>query len=735
MLRTSKRLGMIGLLMSTAAAAMAQQKQDVHTAFGAILRGDYDGGRTALAVLKQAGADDRVSHAEDWLSEYRSVVEQRDKLRQDTYDWMVEQGRKALDEGKVYVALRFANQARAYSNDQDTFPKQDWVIELKRRALEVAQEKMTEEKWSTAWAYYATAAAIDPKDKGVRDFRKAAARHARLDTLYDSDEDVQRRLEDVAPDLLLTALRRIDDNYYTEPDFLKMGQGALDSLLTLATTPKMFERFPGLGSPNMRESFVSLLREKRNGLDGTTRYTRRDLEKLFQDIARVNRETVELPTGLLVVEFTEGAMEQLDEFSSMVWPADVREFEKMLVGQFYGVGIQLGVDEDTKRLKVVTPLEASPALAAGVRPDDLIVRVDGETTKGWTTDQAVRNITGPEGTKVTLTMFRPSTGRYIDFPLTRSRIELTTTRGVHRIDGSQDKWDYMLDPQAGIAYIKLTGFNPNSQAELDLALRDADMQGMRGLILDLRNNPGGLLDIAISAVSTFLDHGEVVSTEGLRERTAMHRVTGGAKYPDLPLVVLVNDGSASASEILSGVLQDHDRAVVLGERTFGKGSVQRVMNLATRFGRDVDARLKLTTALYHIQPSGRTPHKANADAETWGIDPDWKVELMPKEMIKVIERQNQAYVIQNGTDEAEAKPEGEAVAADISSLRDDTPDDSDEEELMSESDLQWLRSDPYEAPDVDPQLETALLQMRVKLAGNLPWPRQIAQKSDTIRGG
>ncbi len=734
MQRTLKRLGLIGLFLSTAVAAHAQ---DVHTAFGAILRGDYDEGRTALTALKQAEADDaRVSHAEDWLTAFQAMAGQRDVLRQSTYDWMVEQGHKAADEGKVYLALRFATQARAYCEDKDAFAKQDWVQELKRRALEVAQEKMSEEKWSTAWAYYATASAIDPKDKGVRDFRKAAARHARLDSLYKTDDDVKRRLEDVGPDLLFTALRRVDDAYYTEPDFLKMGQGALDSLMTLGTTPKMHERFAGLGSPNMRESFMSLMREKRNLLDRTTNFTRRDLEKLFQDLARINRETIEIPTGLLVVEFTEGALEQLDEFSSMVWPADVREFEKMLVGQFFGVGIQLGVDEDTKRLKVTTPLENSPALEAGVRPDDLIVRVNGESTKGWSTEEAVRNITGPEGTLVTLTMFRPSTGGYVDFPLTRRRIELTTIRGVHRLGDSQDKWDYILDRDAGVAYIKLTGFNPSSQAELDIALREADRQGMRGLILDLRNNPGGLLDIAISAVSTFLDDGEVVSTEGRKERSVHHRVSGGAEFPDLPLVVLVNDGSASASEILAGVLQDHDRAVVLGERTFGKGSVQRVMSLATRFGRDVDARLKLTTALYHIQPSGRTPHKASADADTWGIDPDWKVELMPKELMKVIERQNLAYIIQNGRVDAKEDKDGEAVAVDLSTLRDDTPDEDDgEEELMSEADIQWLRSDPFEAPDTDPQLETALLHLRVKLAGNLPWPRQLAQNSAKNNGG
>jgi carboxyl-terminal processing protease len=244
------------------------------------------------------------------------------------------------------------------------------------------------------------------------------------------------------------------------------------------------------------------------------------------------------------------------------------------------------------------------------------------------------------------------------------------------------------------------------------------------VVLDLRYNPGGLLNVALDTVGTFLEEGEVLSTSGRREMREQYPVPEDAlEFPELPIVVLVNDGSASASEILAGALQDHNRAIVLGERTFGKGSVQRVLPLGK------EARLKLTTALYYL-PSGRSPHK-NPGADKWGVDPDCDVKLTPKEIMKIIEAERKVYIIHNGDKEGDESMDkvDEGTVASLKIAEDpEDGDASDDPPLLSEEDIAALEADPYEARDVDPQLETALLLLRTKLAGKLPWPRQLAAR-------
>ncbi len=716
--------------------AVAGGGDSLQDAYVAILKGDYQAGHAAITrLLADNHSPAQAARVENWLDAFEKIANSRQDLKKKTFDWNVEQSRKQLAEGRVYLSLSFASQAVAYAADKQAFAESDLVKQLRPRALAEAEEFSKKQRWTKAHSYYILLERINENDKEVKELRERAARHARLEILYDNKEDVDRRLKDVTLDLMVRSLNLINDNYYTEPDFKKMALGAIDNLTALCTTTRLYEgldaapQFNGVADSVAREFFVSALRKERNRVEKAGGFSHKDVLRLFNRIAKANFESVSLPRELLIVEFMEGAIDKLDDFTSIVWPADAAEFDKMMVGNFVGVGIQLGIDETTDRLKVMTPLENSPALEAGVQPGDLIIRVDGESTRGWSTEKAVREITGPAGTKVTLTMYRPGVGE-IDFPLVRRKIELTSIRGVRRTGGKDAGWDFMADKQDGIAYIRLTNFNPDSEKELLAALGRARRQGMRGLILDLRNNPGGLLDIAVQTVSNFLEHGEVVETRGRREAPQKLMVTGHALYPDLPLVILVNAHSASASEILSGALKDHRRALLMGDRTFGKGSVQRVYGLDRSmfsFGRSGSrARLKLTTALYYL-PNGESPHK-KPDAKKWGVDPDCKVKLTPKEFVKVLEMQGRAFVIHNG--DKKQKVDKEKQEKELAALKDDGKDDNgdDDTPLLSDEDVKLLRSDPYEAPDVDPQLETALLHLRVKLAANMPWP-QIAARA------
>lgn len=702
----------------------------LETAYAEVLKGDYVKGRQTIQKLIEVGQKTpEIERFDEWLGEFEKTQTARTELQRKTYDWNVAQAKEAIQKGRVYLALSFASQATAYADNPKAICALDWVPELMRKAKEEAEALRDKSEWSKVSAYYFHMTRICPDDKALEQARKDSDRHARLEFVYKDKKAVKERTAGVSEALVEGALTLVDRSYYTEPDFKVMAEGALRNLLVMCEAPKLKEVFDGLADPNLKKYFEDEIHALLRKIEKSERVSVNQLRRLYNEVAKINEKSIELPKGVLVIEFLEGAIGKLDQFTSMVWPADEREFNKQVMGNFFGVGIQLGADEFTNRLKVATPLENSPALEAGIQPGDLILAVDGEDTKGWTSDEAVRKITGEAGTTVTLTIFRPSVGERIDFPLKRRQIILTTVRGVNRKSESDASWNYLLDPEQGVAYVRLTGFNPDSKPELERALRSAKDQGMKGLILDLRFNPGGLLETAVDTVSLFLKSGQVVRTSGRRDKPQIEEVRGDAAFADLPIVVLVNDASASASEILSGALQDHKRAIVLGERTFGKGSVQKVLEL----GRE--ARLRLTTATYFL-PSGRTPHKSSEDAETWGVDPDLKIELTPKEVRAVLDRGYKSEIIRNSTDATTQKADAdeEERKKKLAEFKADekNPGKTDEEKsepLLSDEDIKLLTSDPNKADDTDAQLQMALLVMRAKLASNLNWPKLAANAS------
>jgi len=288
---------------------------------------------------------------------------------------------------------------------------------------------------------------------------------------------------------------------------------------------------------------------------------------------------------------------------------DPKQFKEMRIdtsGELMGVGIQLSLDTKTKELVVVSPIEGTPASRAGVLSKDVIVSIDGDSTKGMSTEDAVKLIRGPEGSDVVLGLRRGD--QVLDVPLTRARIEINAV--TYRLNKTQD--------QRKIGYIRLKQFNANAAKEMRQAAKSLEEQGAEGYVLDLRGNPGGLLEASIDIARQWLNEGIIVSTrtrEGIRD---VRRATGSA-ITDKPLVVLIDQGSASASEILSGSLQDNARAQLVGQKTFGKGLVQAVRGLSDSSG------LTVTIAKY-LTPNGTDIHQN-------GIEPD-VVSMMTDEQIK-----------------------------------------------------------------------------------------------------
>jgi carboxyl-terminal processing protease len=309
-----------------------------------------------------------------------------------------------------------------------------------------------------------------------------------------------------------------------------------------------------------------------------------------------------------------GLVESLDDpYTVYVPAAETREFEKELTGDFVGIGIQIVMKDGW--LTVVTPLEDSPAFRAGVLAEDKIVEIEGKSTLGLSSDQCIDMLTGTPGTSVSIVLERD--GKKIPVTVERQRIVAKTVKGFHwRPAAEGGAWDYFVDPARKIAYIRLTQFTPTSADEFTEAL---DAMGARtgevkGLVLDLRWNPGGVMQDATAIADLFLKDGVIVSTKGRTKAEEITRAHDEGTLPDFPMAVLINSGSASASEILSGALTENKRAIAVGTRSFGKGLVQSVLSLPSGQGQ-----LKVTEQRFYL-PSGRCIQRSE-DSPDWGVDP------------------------------------------------------------------------------------------------------------------
>ena len=336
-----------------------------------------------------------------------------------------------------------------------------------------------------------------------------------------------------------------------------------------------------------------------------------------------------------------GMVQQLDPYSNYISPDELKRFNQEIEQEFGGVGIQVQLDVKTRRLMVMTPLPGTPAYKAGVKSGDLIMEVEGKSTEGISLEDAVKLLQGKPGTDVTIGVQHTGSEKIETLKITRAIIQVATVLGdTHKAD---DSWNFILDPETKIAYIRLAHFGRRSTDELQEAMAGLTADGMKGLIIDLRFNPGGLLGQATKICDMFLESGTIVSVKGRNAENRAWTAEKEGTFSGFPMVVLINRFSASASEIVSAALQDHKRALIIGERSFGKGSVQNVIELDSG-----SSALKLTTAQY-LRPSGRNIHKfpGAKDDEEWGVSPEKEniIELTTKEMQDYLEYRRQRDVI------------------------------------------------------------------------------------------
>lgn len=310
-----------------------------------------------------------------------------------------------------------------------------------------------------------------------------------------------------------------------------------------------------------------------------------------------------------------GMIEALDDPHTMyVPPANVEDFSKALSGEYVGIGAEVIIRGGV--LTIVNPMDDSPALAAGLRPDDRVLSVDGVPTAGKPIQDSIDMLKGEPGTPAKLEVQRGDT--MIEVVVVRDHIKTREVLGFHRDGGAEGDWRYLIDADRAIAYVRVGQFTDRCAEEVRAALETAQTEAGRplaGIVLDLRDNPGGMLDEAVEMADLFIADGVIVSTKGLHHPETVSRATPGGPFETQPMIVLVNGQSASASEVVSGALSDNGRAIVVGTRSFGKGSVQSVRPLASQRG----AVLKITEQLYYL-PSGRCLHRVSGSA-VWGVDP------------------------------------------------------------------------------------------------------------------
>jgi carboxyl-terminal processing protease len=339
----------------------------------------------------------------------------------------------------------------------------------------------------------------------------------------------------------------------------------------------------------------------------------------------------------LAEDMINGGLERLDPHSSYINPREYKQFNKQSKGKFGGIGVQVGYDRQNRgQLTVISPMPGTPAYEAGILAGDMILKIDGKTTENMRLSEAVDLIQGDPGQKITLTVLHEGQRDPRDVDIVRDEIHVQSVLGDKRQEKNLKEWEFLYDKESKIGYVRLTSFSETATTEMKAALEALEKEGAKGLILDLRNNPGGLLRAAVEISNMFMKEGRIVSTKGRNEKEEIYDARADLALPyysdKFPVAILVNKFSASASEIVSAALQDNNRATIIGERSYGKGSVQNIILMEKE-----TSALKLTTASYW-RPSGKNIHRFPDSKETdeWGVKPnkDFDVPMKDEERLE-----------------------------------------------------------------------------------------------------
>jgi carboxyl-terminal processing protease len=569
----------------------------------------------------------------------------------------------------ITKACEFADQSQKEKLLSDAFVKR-----VLQKAIDKATKFEVKGKWLEAYTNcYLWLPLIDQNNKAYSDYAEQLLDKAGIAVSFQDSpcETREQRYAGVEKEMFVRAIDALSLSYVSIIDYGQMAKSAIERCKLLAevmavTSVQNLSGEPNkvtgaLGDSKKLAAWSTALAALADEVgQSPTGFDKDKFIGVFEKVLTLNTATVELPAAALIAQFAEAALFALDPYTVMVWPRQVQDFEKMMTNEFTGIGIEISKEKGL--LSVASLLPDTPAYKSGLDAGDVIEAVDGVPTKDMTLVCAVRKITGPKGTKVTLTIRRSPTGggsdqtllrpeeNPRDITIIRDKITVPTIRGWQRTEGG--KWLYLIDERNKIGYVRLSSFSAQTASDLEEVLKQLEMGGLRGLILDLRFNSGGLLDSAVEVADKFLKKGLIVKTQpgsGFGRIPTYAAAREKDTHPDYPLAILINSGSASASEIVAGALADqmYKRAILVGERTHGKGSVQGITHYPGG-----GAQLKYTMAYYYL-PSGQRVESQDVikkqGGSDWGVGPNIEVELTSNELKKMIEveRDNEVLVQAN----------------------------------------------------------------------------------------
>lgn len=676
---------------------------------------------TSLDPLSLFEAREIPETLRDDVDRFRENIAKRERDREARIAEVHDELDGHLEAGEIRLALNSAIELEALSLDSTELLSSATITDLVKRAEAAAHTAEDEERWLDAHGLFYRLNLLYSDSDRYRDDAERLAKRLILLGLYtprrlhelnnaarlaegedelppfnDSTDDWSERLKGIEDVTILRAILQAENKHINRTSFATMSRGGLESLRLLATTTDLASVFPSIDDEQKRDEFIAFIDEAERELDdAAARFDFGDTRRMLRQLRSTNRRTIDVPDVVLLHEFGNGAIGELDEFSSLVWPYETERLSRTTEGNFKGVGIQITLDEQ-QQLKVVAPLFGTPAYRVGLKPDDFIRKIDGESTQGITVSQSIERITGEEGTTVTLSIEREGVEGLMDFDIVRDVIDIHTVRGWERSGPDEQDWDWFIDPESHIGYIRLMEFGKDSSTEILRAVQDMKQDGLEGLILDLRYNRGGLLDEAVDIVGFWEESAIVVTQEdAVGEVQAKQRTRGRmGVLQDVPTVVLISGGSASASEIVAGALQDYGKALVVGERSYGKGSVQVVFSLGG------DALFRLTTQYYRL-PGGRLIHRSlDHEDGSWGVEPDVAVEILPEQLGDSLTTRMQADIV-------EFDATGNMI---------DNPDRPRPGTLITDG--------------IDPQLEAALLLLQTKVT---PMHSEVVEAPGEVR--
>ncbi len=545
------------------------------------------------------------------------------------------------------VALSKLSLAKSIAEimDLDREIEQNLYNQIIEKSISLADEYEAKEDLSKAFYHvYYYLNAIEKDNNDFQDHYDSLSRQLSLENTYvvDPNQETvswQEKRANIGMHMIKKGLDKLSQRYVDPIDYKKMILAGVEYAYYLATTKQLSKTFEQLDNTEVKDLYVKSLNVIRDdiNLKQPEQFNHTRVFDYLRRILIINDNSLKLPSNVVIAEYMDGVFSELDGHSYIIWPSDIAEFDKDMTQEFIGVGIEISMVKNL--LTVSSLLDNSPAMRAGVDAGDIITKIDGKSTKNITTRMAVKRIMGPKGTNVVLTVKREGLTEEKDITITRDKIIVQQVKGLYR---NQDgEWEYYLDKEKGIGYVQIKGFVAETAGSFKSIVNRLYRNKLNGLVVDLRQNSGGYLRSAIQIVDFFIPAGKIVGT---RYKNGAHESWEyaqplGTFDTTVPLVVLVDEFSASASEIVSGALKDHNRATIVGTRTYGKGNVQEIIML-------YPAKMKMTIAYYYL-PSNRKVHRNIKDKnhKDYGVEPDIKVELTSKQIGKRYEVKRNATIL------------------------------------------------------------------------------------------